>query len=138
MITTQAIAQDIETAVNHLTDRELTSPNDYSDEQEAEDHLDRVLPKAAKKLCMKQAAERLSPALLHVVQQPTIKRRDRALAALIALIYGPTPFGGANTLKEVALRYSMTEQNLHALMNAQRALLVPNHASQPHDFNRTG
>ena len=31
MITTQAIAQDIETAVNHLTDRELTSPTDYSD-----------------------------------------------------------------------------------------------------------
>ena len=136
MITSQAVAQDIESVVNSLSENEA----EFSSSSDAEfsDHLDRVLPKSVKKFCMRQAAERLSPALLHVVQQPTIKRRDRALAALIALIYGPTPFGGANTLKEVAIRYSMTEQNLYALMNTQRALLAPSQATQPHDFERVG
>lgn len=141
MITTQAIAHDLEAAVTQLTDNEPETRSQEYDAGEGEnldEHLDKVLPKAAKKFCLKQAAERLSPALLHVVQQSTEKRRDRALAALIALIYGPTPFGGANTFKEVAVRYSMTEQNLYALMNTHRALLVPKHADQPHDFANNG
>lgn len=75
--------------------------------------------------CLREAAKKLTAALLHVVNQPTSKGRDRALAALIALIYGPTPFGGANTFKEVAMRYGMTEQNLYSLMRTLRALLQP-------------
>jgi len=71
-----------------------------------------------------EATERLSTALLHVVHQPTAKGRDRSLAALVALIYGPTPFGGVNTLKDVAMRYGMTEQNLFQLMRGHRELLA--------------
>ena len=52
------------------------------------------------------------------------KGRDRSLAALVALIYGPTPFGGVNTLKDVAMRYGMTEQNLFQLMRGHRDLLA--------------
>lgn len=70
-----------------------------------------------------EAAERLSKALYHVVHQPTSKGRDRSLAALVALIYGPTPFGGVNNLKDVAMRYGMTEQNLFQLMRKHRELL---------------
>jgi len=70
-----------------------------------------------------EAAERLSAALFHVVHQPTAKSRDRSLGALVALIYGPTPFGGVNSLKEVASRYGMTEQNLFQLMRTHRELL---------------
>jgi hypothetical protein len=73
---------------------------------------------------MREATERLSAALLHVVHQSTAKGRDRSLAALVALIYGPTPFGGVNTLKEVAMRYGMTEQNLFQLMRSHRELLA--------------
>jgi hypothetical protein len=83
------------------------------------------LPREAKKACLKQAAQRLSPALLHVVHQSTAKSRDRALAALVILIYGPTPFGGANTIKDVAIRYGMTEQHLHQLVGTLRGLLQP-------------
>jgi len=71
-----------------------------------------------------EAAERLSAALLNVVHQPTVKRRDRSLAALVALIYGPTPFGGVNSLRDVATRYGMTEQNLFQLMRGHRELLA--------------
>lgn len=73
---------------------------------------------------LREAAERLSAALLHVVHQPTSKGRDRSLAALVALIYGPTPFGGVNSLREVATRYGMTEQNLFQLMRGHRDLLA--------------
>jgi hypothetical protein len=73
---------------------------------------------------LREAAERLSAALFHVVHQPTSKGRDRSLAALVALIYGPTPFGGVNSLREVAMRYGMSEQNLFQLMRAHRDLLA--------------
>jgi hypothetical protein len=73
---------------------------------------------------LREAAGRLSAALFHIVHQSTSKGRDRALAALVALIYGPTPFGGVNTLKEVATRYGMTEQNLFHLMRTHRELLA--------------
>jgi len=81
------------------------------------------LPQAAQKACLKEAARRLSPVLLHLVHQSTAKSRDRALAALVVLIYGPTPFGGANNIKDVATRYGMTEQNLYQVMGTLRALL---------------
>jgi hypothetical protein len=77
----------------------------------------------ARNIYLLEATERLSTALLHVVHQPTAKGRDRSLAALVALIYGPTPFGGVNTLKDVAMRYGMTEQNLFQLMRGHRELL---------------
>ena len=83
------------------------------------------LPHAAKIACLREVAQRLSPALLHVAHQSTAKSRDRALAALIVLIYGPTPFGGANNVKDVAIRYGMTEQNLHQLIGTLRSLLQP-------------
>jgi hypothetical protein len=73
---------------------------------------------------LREAAERLSAALFHVVHQTTSKGRDRSLAALVALIYGPTPFGGVNNLRDVAMRYGMTEQNLFQLMRAHRDLLA--------------
>jgi hypothetical protein len=73
---------------------------------------------------LREAAERLSAALFHVVHQPTSKGRDRSLAALVALIYGPTPFGGVNNLRDVAMRYGMTEQNLFQLMRTHRDLLA--------------
>jgi hypothetical protein len=73
---------------------------------------------------LREAAERLSAALFHVVHQPTSKGRDRSLAALVALIYGPTPFGGVNSLRDVAMRYGMTEQNLFQLMRTHRDLLA--------------
>lgn len=73
---------------------------------------------------LREAAERLSAALFHVVHQPTAKSRDRSLAALVALIYGPTPFGGVNHLRDVAMRYGMTEQNLFQLMRTHRDLLA--------------
>jgi hypothetical protein len=72
---------------------------------------------------LREAAERLSTALLNVVHQPTAKGRDRSLAALVALIYGPTPFGGVNSLRDVAMRYGMTEQNLFHLMRGHRESL---------------
>ena len=72
---------------------------------------------------LREAAERLSAALFHVVHQPTSKGRDRSLAALVVLIYGPTPFGGVNSLRDVAVRYGMTEQNLFRLMRGHRDLL---------------
>jgi hypothetical protein len=78
---------------------------------------------------LREAAERLSAALFHVVHQPTSKGRDRSLAALVALIYGPTPFGGVNSLRDVAMRYGMTEQNLFQLMRGHRDLLA--RASDP-------
>jgi hypothetical protein len=74
--------------------------------------------------CLHEAAERLSTALFQVVHQPTAKRRDRSLAALIALIYGPTPFGGVNSLRDVAMRYGMSEQHLFQLMRVHRHLLA--------------
>jgi hypothetical protein len=77
----------------------------------------------SERACLRRAAQRLSPALLHVVQQSTAKSRDRALAALVVLIYGPTPFGGANSIKNVAVRYGMTERNLYQLIDRLRALL---------------
>jgi hypothetical protein len=73
---------------------------------------------------LREAAERLSAAIFHVVHQPTSKGRDRSLAALVALIYGPTPFGGVNSLRDVAMRYGMTEQNLFQLMRTHRDLLA--------------
>lgn len=73
---------------------------------------------------LREAAERLSTALFQVIHQPTTKGRDRSLAALVALIYGPTPFGGVNSLREVAMRYGMTEQNLFQLMRGHRDLLA--------------
>jgi hypothetical protein len=73
---------------------------------------------------LREAAERLSSALFHVVHQPTSKGRDRSLAALVALIYGPTPFGGVNNLRDVAMRYGMSEQNLFQLMRIHRELLA--------------
>jgi hypothetical protein len=72
----------------------------------------------------------LSAALLHVVHQPTAKGRDRSLAALVALIYGPTPFGGVNTMREVAVRYGMSEQNLFLLMKTHRELLKKHEAPE--------
>jgi hypothetical protein len=81
------------------------------------------LPEAAKKACLVDAAQRLSSALLHVVHQTTAKSRDRALAALVVLIYGPTPFGGANHIKDVAVRYGMTERNLYQSIETLRGLL---------------
>lgn len=72
---------------------------------------------------LREAARCLSDSLYHVIHQPTAKGRDRSLAALVVLIFGPTPFGGVNTLREVAVRYGMTEQNLFRLMKAQRDLL---------------
>jgi hypothetical protein len=80
-------------------------------------------PHAAERACLKRATQRLSPALLHVVHQSTTKSRDRAMAALIVLIYGPTPFGGANNIKDVAKRYGMTERNLYQLIDTLRGLL---------------
>jgi hypothetical protein len=74
--------------------------------------------------CLREAAERLSAALFQVVHQPTSKGRDRSLAALVALIYGPTPFGGVNSLRDVAMRYGMSEQNLFHLMRVHRDLLA--------------
>jgi hypothetical protein len=79
---------------------------------------------------LREAARSLSTALYHVIHQPTAKGRDRSLAALVALIYGPTPFGGVNTLREVAVRYGMTEQNLFRLMKAHRELLKGNPAPE--------
>jgi hypothetical protein len=73
---------------------------------------------------LREAAERLSAALFNVVHQPTAKGRDRSIAALVALIYGPTPFGGVNSLRDVAMRYGMTEQNLFQLMRGHRELLA--------------
>ena len=73
---------------------------------------------------LREAAERLSTALFQVVHQPTAKGRDRSLAALVALIYGPTPFGGVNSLREVAVRYGMSEQHLFQLMRVHRDLLA--------------
>jgi hypothetical protein len=73
---------------------------------------------------LREAAERLSTALFQVVHQPTSKGRDRSLAALVALIYGPTPFGGVNNLRDVAMRYGMSEQNLFQLMRVHRDLLA--------------
>jgi hypothetical protein len=73
---------------------------------------------------LRETAERLSSALFHVVHQPTSKGRDRSLAALVALIYGPTPFGGVNNLRDVAMRYGMSEQNLFQLMRIHRELLA--------------
>jgi hypothetical protein len=73
---------------------------------------------------LREAAERLSTALFQVVHQPTSKGRDRSLAALVALIYGPTPFGGVNSLRDVAMRYGMSEQNLYQLMRVHRDLLA--------------
>jgi hypothetical protein len=73
---------------------------------------------------LREAAERLSAALFQVVHQPTSKGRDRSLAALVALIYGPTPFGGVNSLRDVAMRYGMSEQNLFQLMRVHRDLLA--------------
>jgi hypothetical protein len=70
-----------------------------------------------------QAAQRLSPALLYIAHQSTAKSRDRAFAAFIVLVYGPTPFGGVNTIKEVSKRYGMTERNLYQLMETIRSLL---------------
>jgi len=70
-----------------------------------------------------QAAQRLSPALLYIAHQSTAKSRDRAFAAFIVLVYGPTPFGGVNTIKEVSKRYGMTERNLFQLMETIRSLL---------------
>jgi hypothetical protein len=81
------------------------------------------LHRAAEKACLKRAAQRLSPALLHVVHQSTTKSRDRALAALVVLIYGPTPFGGTNNIKDVAKRYGMSERNLYQLIDTLRGLL---------------
>jgi hypothetical protein len=72
---------------------------------------------------LREAAGRLSTALFQVVHQPTSKGRDRSLAALVALIYGPTPFGGVNSLRDVAMRYGMSEQNLFQLMRVHRDLL---------------
>jgi hypothetical protein len=72
---------------------------------------------------LREATERLSAALFNVVHQTTAKGRDRSLAALVALIYGPTPFGGVNSLRDVAMRYGMTEQNLFRLMRGHRELL---------------
>jgi hypothetical protein len=72
---------------------------------------------------LREAAGRLSEALFQVVHQPTSKGRDRSLAALVALIYGPTPFGGVNSLRDVAMRYGMSEQNLFQLMRVHRDLL---------------
>ncbi len=79
---------------------------------------------------LKRSAARLSAALLHVAQQSTEKRRDRALAALIVLIYGPTPFGGANNIKDVALRYGMSERNLYQLIDTLRGILQPTNPVQ--------
>jgi hypothetical protein len=73
---------------------------------------------------LREAAGRLSEALFQVVHQPTAKGRDRSLAALVALIYGPTPFGGVNSLRDVAMRYGMSEQNLFQLMRVHRDLLA--------------
>jgi hypothetical protein len=73
---------------------------------------------------LREAAGRLSAALFQVVHQPTAKGRDRSLAALVALIYGPTPFGGVNSLRDVAMRYGMSEQNLFQLMRVHRDLLA--------------
>jgi hypothetical protein len=73
---------------------------------------------------LREAAGRLSEALFQVVHQPTSKGRDRSLAALVALIYGPTPFGGVNSLRDVATRYGMSEQNLFQLMRVHRDLLA--------------
>ena len=77
----------------------------------------------SERACLRRVAKRLSPALLHVVQQSTAKSRDRSLAALVVSIYGPTPFGGANSIKDVAVRYGMTERNLYQLIDTLRALL---------------
>jgi hypothetical protein len=99
-------------------DTELLASLSVSDEFEG-------LPPAAKRACLKEVARRLSPALLHIVHQPTAKSRDRALAALVVSIYGPTPFGGTNSIKEVATRYGMTERNLHQLISTLRGLLQP-------------
>jgi hypothetical protein len=93
----------------------------------------RTLSRADREACLKEATERLSPLLLHVAHQTTAKSRDRALAALIVLIYGPTPFGGANTLKEVAMRFGMTEQNLHQLVGTLRSLLQSPRATEETD-----
>jgi hypothetical protein len=79
---------------------------------------------------LREAAGRLSAALLHIVHQPTAKSRDRSLAAFIALIYGPTPFGGVNTLREVAVRYGMSEQNLFLLIRTHRELLKKHEAPE--------
>ncbi len=79
---------------------------------------------AERNACLRQAAERLSTALSQVIHQPTSKGRDRSLAALVALIYGPTPFGGVNSLREVAMRYGISEQNLFQLMRGHRELLA--------------
>jgi hypothetical protein len=79
---------------------------------------------AERNIYLLEATERLSTALLHVIHQPTAKGRDRSLAALVAVIYGPTPFGGVNTLRDVAMRYGMTEQNLFQLMRGHRDLLA--------------
>jgi hypothetical protein len=73
---------------------------------------------------LREAAERLSTALFQVVHQPTAKGRDRSLAALVALIYGPTPFGGVNSLRDVAMRYGISEQHLFQLMRVHRDLLA--------------
>jgi hypothetical protein len=81
------------------------------------------LPQSIVRAYLMQAAQRLSPALLYIAHQSTAKSRDRAFAAFIVLVYGPTPFGGVNTIKEVSQRYGMTERNLYQLMETIRALL---------------
>jgi len=96
------------------------------DRQAENDPLPRelVFDSAERNACLREAAERLSAALFHVIHQPTSKGRDRSLAALVALIYGPTPFGGVNNLRDVAMRYGITEQNLFQLMRGHRELLA--------------
>jgi hypothetical protein len=96
---------------------DFASPTSFGDD------TPQKLPQAAEKACLKRATQRLSPALLHVVHQSTTKSRDRALAALIVLIYGPTPFSGSNNIKDVAKRYGMTERNLYQLIDTLRGLL---------------
>lgn len=68
-------------------------------------------------------ANALRPCFESILQNRSQLRRDRAYAGFILAIFGPTPFGGVNSAREVAARYRMTEQNLHTLAGRYTALL---------------
>ncbi|HVT92614.1 MAG TPA: hypothetical protein VHD76_07200 [Bryobacteraceae bacterium] len=119
----------------------LTAESDFAAEPATEEIAPPV-PSTAKRICLKGAAIRLYPAFQDVFRLPHALSRDRAFVGLIVAIYGPTPFGGANTVKDVALRYGITEQHLHALigkalrsLQAAAASAVPPPEVMP-DFHR--
>lgn len=67
-----------------------------------------IVPKSAKRLCLKGAARRLCPALQRVIHIKSSLSRDRAHAAVVMAIYGLAPFAGASNFRDVAGRYRLS------------------------------